>query len=94
VSLEFRLLGVTRFVAEVSELYIKNGAALNAICASMSILNAGAMGSVQLSFLAILVERSIATCYHANYDDWKNGLSKAFTLLELIYALFFGFKVS
>jgi hypothetical protein len=59
----------------------------------MSILNAGAMGSVQLSFLAILVERSIATYYCNQYENWRNNLARTFTFIELTYAFVFGFKV-
>ncbi|CAD5231086.1 unnamed protein product [Bursaphelenchus xylophilus] len=89
LSITLRLMTVTRAVADFAYLMDSTAQITYYICESMSFCHLLSMGFVQLSFAALVIERALATIYHANYELWGNKLAKVVIGLFTINAVGF-----
>ncbi|CAD5220738.1 unnamed protein product [Bursaphelenchus okinawaensis] len=87
VSFEFRLIAVSRFLADMFTSLWDNRTYTTIVCNISSFLHAFGFGFVQLAFATVIIERAMATKYHQSYDDWDTKLTRVLLALLFTYAV-------
>lgn len=63
------------------------------VCRALSLLNAVLLGFLQFSFATVVVERWVATVFHASYEEWGSRMARRLLGALTAYALAFGLLV-